>query len=105
MILSSSRMRLGAFCLMAALAHPGFAQETFNTTTQIGKVNINRTFQCGDVNTNSTYQEGKVNINKTVQTCRSGGRGDGRGEGVNAKRADPPKAEPALAAKGQQRRP
>lgn len=95
---STPWLRPFAFGLLAALAYPSFAQESFNTTTQTGKVNINRTFQCGEANTNSTYQEGKVNINKTIQACP----GSGRGQGQNARRGDPPKA---LAAKDQGRRP
>jgi hypothetical protein len=94
----SSGLRLFTFGLLAVLAYPGFTQENVNTTTQIGKVNINRSFQCGDDNTNSTYQEGRVNLNKTIQACP----GNGKGQGANAQRGDPPKA---LAAKGQPRRP
>lgn len=101
---SRSRLLFFAFPLLDVLAAPAVRAEVVNSTVQVGKVNINRTYQCGDDTlVNSTYQEGKVNINKTIQGC--GGPGGGRGHhGANAYRPQPARGEPALAAKGRQRR-
>lgn len=104
--------------LLTVLSTAPVAQDNLNTTTQVGKVNINRTYQCGDENLNSTYQEGKVNINRTVQVCGRGAQERGLGS-MRGSRHEPERAEragresgrgqraggePALAARGQQRR-
>lgn len=98
-----SRLPLLAFPLLASLGAAVAAEDNLNTTIQVGKVNINHTSQCGDENVNSTYQAGKVNINKTRQGCSKDAKARGQGRAMRANRADPPRAEPALAAKGQRR--
>jgi hypothetical protein len=70
---STAAFRVAA--LLALLADPAAAQESTNTTTQVGRVSVNRTYQWGDSNDNTTYQAGRLNINRTIQCC-----GNARGE-------------------------
>ena len=87
-----------AFALSALLAGPVLAQDSTNTSVQVGKVNINHTRQCGDTNDNATYQDGKVNINTTKQSCNDRGSGKWQGGGVKVDGALLNKGRSALAA-------
>jgi hypothetical protein len=95
----SSQIPFVALAMSAFMVGPVLAQDSTNTTVQVGKVNINHTRQCGDTNDNTTYQDGKVNINKTNQGgCNDRGNGKGQGGGAKADGTHPGKGRPALAA-------
>jgi hypothetical protein len=95
----SSQIPFVALAMSAFMVGPVLAQDSTNTTVQVGKVNINHTRQCGDTNDNTAYQDGKVNINKTNQGgCNDRGNGRGQGGGAKADGTHPGKGRPALAA-------